>query len=199
MKRFDRAQLIQFLHALDHALEREARIVVIGGAAAIVGYQAPSRTADIDILHVTPPGRLDSIAVAAEAARKATGLAVMVGSAGVADLPYNYEQRLRRLRDVSFRHLDIVVPDKYDLALSKTVRGYPHDVEAIKGIHARHPLSVNTLVKRFESEIWDQAVTDKRNFALNMVLVIEALYGTNVALEYKERWGLNRPRVTVHG
>ena len=71
----------------------------------------------------------------------------------------------------------MTVPDKYDLVLSKAIRAYPHDLEAIRSIHEHHRLSEKTLARRFETEIWKLATTNPRTFALNMVAVMRVLYG----------------------
>ncbi|HVR02613.1 MAG TPA: DUF6036 family nucleotidyltransferase [Polyangia bacterium] len=59
---------------------------------------------------------------------------VPIGSAGVADLPYEAEGRFRPA-PLGLKKLEVLVPERYDLALSKTVRGYAHDFEAIEEMH----------------------------------------------------------------
>jgi hypothetical protein len=189
---FDRAQLVAFIRALDRHLRRKVRIVVIGGAAASVGYDSNVRTADIDIFNVLG-GSLDSLAAAADLARKETGLGVGVGAATVADLPYRYEERLRPFRGLDLKNLTILIPEKYDLALSKAMRGYEHDIAAVKGMHDRHRLSRTTLVRRFETELMKEAVADPRKIALNVVLVVERLYGFEPARLLAQRWDLPVP------
>jgi hypothetical protein len=192
LTRFDRAQLVAFIRALDRHLRKKVRVVVIGGAAASVGYDSGARTADIDIFTILA-GPADSLARAAELARVETGLGVGVGAATVADLPYNYEARLRPIRGLDLKKLTILIPDKYDLALSKVMRGYEHDIVAVKGMHERHRLSQKTLVARFEAELMKEAVADPRRIALNVVLVVERLYGFIAARKLAEGWGVPVP------
>jgi hypothetical protein len=130
---------------------------------------------------------------AAARARQETGLAVAIGSGAVADLPYNYETRLKPIRGLTLRKLTILVPDKYDLALSKTVRTYPHDIDAIESIHESHSLALRTLVHRFESELLNHAVADKRKRALNMAMVIARIHGFEEGRKLAERWGVPVP------
>jgi Nucleotidyltransferase of unknown function (DUF6036) len=189
LTRFDRAQLVAFIRALDRHLRKKVRIVVIGGAAASVGYDSDTRTADIDIFTILR-GSTESLAEAAELAREETGLGVGVGAATVADLPYNYEARLRPIRGLNLKNLTIVIPEKYDLALSKAMRGYEHDIVAVRGMHERHRLSERTLVARFETELMKEAVADPRKVALNVVPVVERLYGFTAARKLAERWGV---------
>lgn len=187
MRRFDRAQAISFLHALDACLTGDVDVFVVGGMAAILGYHADVKTADIDV-YAIEKGTAADLQQAARTARKVTGIDLSIGRASVAELPYEYDDRTKAVRGVNFHRLTVIVPDKYDLVLSKAVRAYPHDLDAIRSIHEHHRLSERTLAKRFETEIWKIANTNPRSFALNMVAVIRVLYGEARAKFYKERW-----------
>jgi hypothetical protein len=189
MIRFDRRQLLAFLRAIDRNLPRPASVVVIGGAAAAVAYRAGVMTADIDLMH----GFTNEIAKAAAVARQQTGLAIAVGPAPVADLPYGYEDRLRHGRGLALRRLTLAFPDKYDLALSKVVRGYEHDLDAIEGIHRRHRLSARTLVARFETEM-GAAIIDPQKLRLNVAMLCARLYGLQLGRQLADRWGVPAPR-----
>lgn len=188
--RFGRAEIVRFLHTLDDFLEEDSEVLVIGGAAAVLGYHADIKTADIDVFEATN-AQVADLKQAARRAFDVTGIDLTIDRASVADLPYKYEDRLRRTRDVRFRKLTLKVPDKYDLVLSKAIRAHPHDIEAILSIHKHHPLSEKTLATRFEKEIWNIAMTNPRNFAFNMTLVMGALFGEARAEPYKTRWGLS--------
>ena len=162
---------------------------MIGGAAAAVAYDSGTKTADIDLFR----GMSRDILEAARRAREETGLAIAVGAAPVADLPYDYEERLRPARGLSLQKLGLVFPDKYDLALAKAVRGYQHDLDAIEGIHRRHRLSRRTLVGRFEAEM-SHAIGPPARMRLNVVMVVARLYGTAEARRLAVRWDLPVPR-----
>jgi hypothetical protein len=189
LTRFDRRQLIAFLRALDRHLSRRADVLVIGGAAAAVAYDSGTRTADIDLYR----GISADITRAADAARRETGLAIAVSAAPVADLPYEYEDRVRPARGLRLLKLTVSFPDKYDLALAKAVRGYQHDIDAIAGIHRRHRLARTTLIARFEAEM-SQAVGDPRRIRFNVVMIVARLYGVAEGRRLAERWGLPAPR-----
>ena len=195
MKRFDRAELVAFIRAVDRNLADRVGIVIVGGAAASVGYDSNLKTADIDVFELRT-GSAAVLASAAEAAREQTGLAVSVSAAAVAELPENYESRLRPVRGLKLRNLTVIVPDKYDIALSKTLRGYPHDIDAIEGIDRRHRLSTKTLVKRFETELMKTAVADPRRIALNMAMVVARLRGFDEGRRLAAKWNVPVPRVT---
>lgn len=188
-ERFGRAEIVQFLHTLDDFLDEDLAICVVGGSAAVLGYHADIKTADVDVFDATA-AQIARLRQAAKRATDVTGIDLTIDRASVAELPYNYEDRLHRARDVRFRNLTVIVPDKYDLVLSKAIRCHPHDIDAIVSIHKHHPLSEKTLLSRFEKEIWKIAVTDSRMFAFNMTLVMVALFGKSRAGLYKTRWEL---------
>lgn len=187
MARFDRSQVTMFLHVLDTFLKDDLKIFVIGGLAAMLGYDADVQTADMDVFTIHAGSETD-LKQAAQTARKMTGVTLLLDRASIAELPYNYEERVRPLRGVRFNKLVITVPDKYDLVLSKALRTYEHDLAAIQSIHEHHPLSEKTLAKRFETEIWKEATTDPKKFAFHMVMVMRLLYGEDRAKHYKAKW-----------
>lgn len=189
MDKFDRAQVVAFLRVVDLFLKHDLQIFLVGGAAALLGYHARGKTSDLDVFAILAGDKNDLQQAAREAAQ-VTGLDVSVGDAPVTDLPYNYEDRWKPVRGTRFKKLTVIVPDKYDLALSKMVRGYPHDLDAIRSMHEHHPLSASVLAKRFEDEIWNEAVTDPKKFARNMVGLMQLLYGTKIARRYAETWGV---------
>jgi hypothetical protein len=191
LTKFDRAQLVAFIRSVDRHLTQRVEATIIGGAAAAVGYNSSTRTSDVDVFSMRGSER--ALGQAAARARQETGLAVAIGSAAVADLPHNYETRLKPVRGLTLRKLTILIPDKYDLALSKTVRAYPHDIDAIESIHQSHRLALKTLVHRFQSELLDQAIADKRRLALNMAMVVARIHGFEEGKKLAVRWGVPVP------
>lgn len=104
-----------------------------------------------------------------------TGLDIPVQNAAVADLPWNYEDRLRRVMP-HLRHLEVVVPEAHDLVLSKLIRGAEHDIEQIAALHRQHPLDPDTLVDRFTTEM-SHRIGDPRTLELNLLHCVELLWG----------------------
>jgi hypothetical protein len=74
------------------------------------------------------------------------------------------------------------------------MRGYPHDIEAIKSLHDHHRLARKTLVERFEAELMKVAGADQRKIALNVVMVVARLYGFEEGRKLAERWNVPVPR-----
>ena len=171
VRRFGPAELERFLTAVDAQLAEPAEIILIGGGAAAVGFGVDVGTQDLDTFNSTTAA-LDA---AAAAAQQATGLMIPVGKAGVADAPYNYEERLQRVMSQLGR-LVVRVLDKHDLALSKAVRGYEHDMQQIEALHQADALDDDVLVERFLGEM-AQAIGNPRMIALAFLECIERLFG----------------------
>lgn len=190
MRRLERKEILRFLRALDSALVGNVELFVVGGLAAILQYDAAVKTADMDV-YAFVSGRKTDLQRAATVAADVTGITLTINPAPVTELPWNYLDRVKHVRGLRMKKLDLVVPDKYDLVLSKALRGYEHDLETIASVHEHHPLSEKTLVRIFEEEIWKIATGDPRKFAINMFLVLRLLYGPDRAETYRRRWGLD--------
>jgi hypothetical protein len=77
---------------------------------------------------------------------------------------------------LALERLAVVVPERHDLVLMKTLRGYQHDVEVIEQIHRRQPLVFEVLRSRWRTEM-RHAVADPRRVNLNFVAVVDHLFG----------------------
>ena len=138
MRTYLKEDLEQFLWAVDAALERAVEVILIGGAAAALHYEATRPTRDIDTWSTIH----DDLREAVNRARSTTGLAVPFQKSGVADAPSDFESRLERvLSDLT--RLTVLVPERHDLVLMKAVRAYEHDLEVIAEIHRRFPLELD--------------------------------------------------------
>ncbi len=92
MRYYVRAEIERFLRAVDRALKRPATIIIIGGGAAALKYRINDPTTDIDTFNALGADLRRAI----DAAREATGLAMPFEQSGVADGPYDFEDRLLR-------------------------------------------------------------------------------------------------------
>jgi hypothetical protein len=191
MKRHGRADIERFLVAVDSAMEERAAVLVIGGAAAIIHYGAESPTSDIDTFQRVTP----ALERAAVAARAETNLDIPVSFAAVADAPYDFEDRLEHVAELNLKNLDIFVPERHDLALMKTIRGYEHDLELIAELHGKQPFDLDTLKQRLREEM-SHVVKDPRELRLNFVLVVDRLFGTQTAARVRDEleWDAKRNR-----
>ena len=118
MRYYVRAEIERFFRAVDRALKRPATVIIIGGGAAALKYRIDDPTTDIDTFNALGADLRRAI----DAARKVTGLAMPFEQSGVADGPYDFEDRLLRAMSRLAR-LTVLVPERHDLALMKTVRG----------------------------------------------------------------------------
>jgi hypothetical protein len=109
VREYLQAELAAFLRAVDAALDHPVETVVIGGAAAILHYGVPRATRDIDTWTTVR----EDLAVAVRRAREATGLNVPFEKSGVADAPYDFEDRLQRALP-ELERLTILVPGAHE-------------------------------------------------------------------------------------
>jgi len=171
-----RAEIERFLRAVDKALERRATIIVIGGGAAALKYRIDDPTTDIDTFNAVGADLRRAI----EAAREATGLPMPFEQSGVADGPYDFEERLLRALP-SLLRLTVFVPERHDLALMKTVRGDQADFAKLQAIHERTPFDLSVLLQRYEEEM-SHVVIGPRRLRGNFLALVESLFPEASAL-----------------
>jgi hypothetical protein len=167
---YAREEIERFLRAVDAALKRRATIIVIGGGAAAVKYRIADPTTDIDTFNALGADLRRAI----EAARVATGLPMPFEQSGVADGPYDLEDRLLRALP-RLRRLTVLVPERHDLALMKTVRGDQADFAKLRAIHERAPFDLSVLLERYESEM-GHVLIDPRRLRGNFLALVESLF-----------------------
>jgi Nucleotidyltransferase of unknown function (DUF6036) len=182
LPRFEKPELTRFLVEVDRALSAPGSVVIIGGAAAILQYGATRPTVDIDTYSVAPTGLEDAI----RKAWTATGLEISVEYAAVADAPYNYEDRLERLRSPRLERLQVLVPERHDLALMKITRAEERDLVVLDQMHAKRPFDSETLVSRYLDEM-SHAAQDPRILRQKFLLSTARLFGRDVAEEAHDR------------
>jgi len=167
---YGEVEICEFLRAVDRHLFAPSRMIIIGGAASAF-YQSTSTTNDVDTY--------EAIAVdLQEAIKKATtetGLSIPINHSSVADCPYHFEERLER-KLLELVYLEVLVLEKHDLALSKTIRGASHDEQQIHEIHNAVGLSFDTLVQRFRDEM-DHIVGDPTRIRQQFLQLLELLFG----------------------
>ncbi|HUQ98149.1 MAG TPA: DUF6036 family nucleotidyltransferase [Gemmatimonadaceae bacterium] len=163
-------ELRVFFEAVDRHLSIRVSIVVIGGAAAAL-HKASSTTSDVDTFEALPP----ELQLAVEKAAAATGIVVPISHSAIAQVPYNYDERLERVFP-DLEMLEICVLEKHDLALSKIVRGAEHDMQQLEEVHQNSGLDFETLVDRFHFEM-SHVLGEPQRIRLNFLELIERLFG----------------------
>jgi hypothetical protein len=181
MRRFKGSDLTNFLMAVDRNMTEPVRIIVIGGSSIALAFDPDTGTHDVDT-YDSPVAKLTA-AVAAAAIE--TGLSLPIRNATVAELPYHFEDRLQRvLPDLD--NLELLVPDRHDIALSKILRGDEHDFEQIAALHAVAPLEVAVLVDRFIGEM-THVIGNRRAHAYGLLNCIEHLWGETERVAHEKR------------
>jgi len=175
MTTYQAEQIRRFLEAVDKHLRRPVRLVVIGGSAALLQHGARSPTRDIDAFEGNPALVKDAAALA----ETEIGFAVPIGSAAVADLPLHYEDRQQRPLP-HLRRLDVVVPDRHDLVLSKLVRASQADLAVCKEMHEHKLLDPTKLVKRHLDEM-NHAIGRQADRDQNLLAAIEFMWDAETA------------------
>ena len=189
MKRYSRAELVTFLRRVDALLTKREVLEVVGGAAAVLKYGASAPTRDIDTWNRVPKALQDAVDAVG-----ATGQGVPLAPAGVAEIPNDAELRFKTV-SIGLKKLVVRVPDRYDLALSKTIRGYDNDLQIIKEMHEKKPFSLDRLVVLFETELDGMVTKDNRALRLNVAVLVATLFGDAEGEKVALRWGVAVPRI----
>jgi hypothetical protein len=178
MRRFSRKDLEIFLKAVDRHAPKDSKLVIIGGAAAALTYGSPSGTVDIDTANNVSP-----LQKAYEAARRETNLQVPLALATVFDAPIQYKTRLTKLPLKGLRHLEVLVPEKHDWALSKISRLEAKDLEHLKAAFKTVKFDLATLENRFRSEMFHLEPRDR--VMINFLAVLAELFGEREAARFQ--------------
>jgi hypothetical protein len=142
-----------FLTEVDEALQQEVSLHCLGGFVLAALYDLPRATGDIDYISINPAGVQDQLfrtgGLGSPLSRKHK---VYFRRVGVAELPYEYEERLILL-DLGLQKLKLFVLEPYDLILSKLCRDSPKDSDDAKYLARKLNLSFDELYKRWCSEM----------------------------------------------
>jgi hypothetical protein len=177
-KKYTDKDIQTLLKAIDANLNRKCEIILIGGAAALLAYKATRLTLDIDSFN-----RIAPLENAYEKAKQDTGLNIPLSQAGVADAPYNFEDRLVEYKRLKLKKLIIKIPEVHDFILIKTVRGYQHDLDVIEEISKKNKVKKEVLIERFETEM-DHAIGNNRMLRQNFAVTLSRCFGEEIA----EKW-----------
>lgn len=168
-------EISTLLRAVDRHLTVPARMVIVGGAAAAF-HHADSATADIDTYEALESALEDAI----QRAATETGAAIPISHSAIAQVPYHSEDRLQR-KLVELQRLEVWVLERHDLALSKVIRYYQHDLRQLKEMHLAHPFDFSVLIERYEREL--VTVGDANMIRGNFLDLIQQLFGELKRLE----------------
>jgi hypothetical protein len=170
---FTPEEIRAFFEALGESFAEPAKLVVVGGAGAILRHGAKRSTVDIDTYSVPPP---EGFVVAVARARERTNLIIPIEYPAVAQTPWNYQDRLETVTGLKAGRLTILVPERHDLALMKVMRSYRKDLDVIAEMHRVNPFDLETFVSRFTDEM-GHVVSDEKILRQKFLLCVQELFG----------------------
>ena len=142
----------EFLAAIDEQLTAPAQIICIGGFVVTKIHGFSRNTGDLD--HVESPREL--IAELQKIAGQGSDLHrkyhLYVDYVGVVTMPINFDERLMAV-PMEFKNINILVPEIYDLILSKLERNSPKDYGDVQFLAEKYRLSFAKLHQRFDEEL----------------------------------------------
>lgn len=171
---------------IDGRLDKKIDVYVIGSVAAILGYNVVKATNDVDIDGPIDP---DFNKLFVEEAKR-LDLDLYLSSKGVFSPPDGYRERCQ-FEDFPKKNLRVWHLDQYDLAISKIDRGFGKDYEDIQRVHSKKPFDFDRLIKIFNEEyISVSSIGNPREKKMNLVDLVEKLFGTELAEKSKKKVGL---------
>jgi hypothetical protein len=142
-----------FFSELDPLLSGPTQLHCIGGFALTVSYGLARQTADVDVVTVSPAGhRPDLQTLAGEGSNLHRKHRVYIQQVGVANLPFDFESRLRQIAVGPLNNLSLYCPEPHDLALSKLERNSTRDREDILFLASQKLIQPKILLERFHEE-----------------------------------------------
>jgi hypothetical protein len=171
---FGKDEILTFLTAVDQELLNQTKVILIGGAAAILAFGNNRGSIDIDTFN-----RVDHLEKAIEVAVKKTGLKIPFSKSNVAFAPDGFEKRLSLYAERNFKFLNIWIPESHDFVMMKITRLLTRDLNDIVDIHRKSPLDAERLLKLYQFEM-SSFVGSREHFEGNYLHVIDTLFGTKV-------------------
>lgn len=144
----------KFLQEVDALLSRPVKLHCLGGFVLAVLYGLPRPTGDVDYISAIPledaGGMLQMAGRDSKLARKH---GVCLQYVTIADLPEEYETRLREMFPNRFAKLRLFALDVHDIVLAKLTRNHPVDDEDVRFLIQAGALDPAILRERYEREL----------------------------------------------
>jgi hypothetical protein len=158
-------------------------MVVIGGAAIGMFYAPGYATFDLDSTSTVDLALQAGVQRARVVMRERHQLEPaepIVQFTFVMNAPHDFEDRLLAAPITGLSNLQVVIPERHDLALMKTSRGQDRDLDALAAMHAHESFDLATLVERYE-ETRQVLVGRPSELKLNFLALVERLFGADAA------------------
>lgn len=138
-------------------------------------YGLDRPTADVDVLDIAPRSAADAFAeVAMLGGPLYKKHGIYLDRVTVAQPPYEYESRLKKMFPETFQHLRLMALDPYDLALTKLERNIERDRNDVRYLARTVPFDLDLLRERYETELRSYLGNPKRE-DLTLQLWIDAI------------------------
>jgi hypothetical protein len=146
----------EFLEEIDRQLTEDCRCAVFGGFAVTQVYGLGRETNDIDVLDIVPRGMVSTLtAIAGKESALAKRHEVHLDVVVMANPPFNYKSRLRPMYEGAFTHLQLLVMDPYDVALTKLMRDSDKDFQDVLQLAQKVPFDLGLFEARYREELRD--------------------------------------------
>jgi hypothetical protein len=145
---------VKFLDELDGLLDERFDLHCIGGFAVVAAYGLPRSTNDLDYRALAPFNRLLELQrIAGPGSKLDRKYKVHLQYSAVDSMPESYEERLTDPFADRFAHMHLLIPDPYDLVLSKLSRNVERDREDVNFLATTCRLSAEVLRQRYLQEL----------------------------------------------
>ncbi|MEE8607764.1 MAG: DUF6036 family nucleotidyltransferase [Nitrospiraceae bacterium] len=162
----------EFLEELDKLLPSAVELHCLGGFVLTALYGLPRPTGDIDYISAVPLKEVETVAeIAGPDSRLARKYKVRVHYVTIADVPENYEARLREMFPGQFSKLRLFALDPHDIVLSKVTRNSSVDDDDVRFLAKAGVLDPAVLRERYEREFLP--IGDKKKHDLTLQLWLE--------------------------
>ncbi len=145
---------LSFLKELDLIAGEPTRVPCIGGFAVTLYYGSARTTVDLDVIDVAPIASRNRLM---EAGGKGSALAkkyrVYLDFVGIAQVPYEYEDRLVPMYEGLFENIQLQVMDPYDIALCKLKRDNDRDFQDMLFLARSTPFDLDIFEQRYRQEL----------------------------------------------
>lgn len=144
----------EFLEELDALLDEPIELHCVGGFAVGVGYGLQRSTNDLDYRTLVPYNRINDLQqMAGPESALARKHKVHLQYTGIESMPDSYDERLTELYPKRFKKIRLLIPDAYDLVLSKLTRNLPRDRQDVEFLAKTKQLDPVLLRERYEKEL----------------------------------------------
>jgi hypothetical protein len=143
----------EFLTEINDRLTAPVQLVCIGGFVVTTIHGLSRSTGDLDLLTALPVQLREELQhLGGRNSELHRNYHLFVDYVAVVTMPINFEDRLTEA-PFQFSKVRLLIPEIYDLVLSKLERNSPKDYQDVEYLAKKYKLSFATLRKRFDEEL----------------------------------------------